>query len=183
MTVFELEQCIAQYGTEVYSFCLHLTGAREWADELYQDTFLTAMEHIEQLHNDAGANLKSYLLSVAIRLWKNKRRKAAWRRRIAPERSMDAPGGEVLMGEAELTDSIETEVLRAEERRQVQCAVDDLPEKYRMVVLLYYMEELPVAQIASLLHVLGGTVKSRLHQARKLLRQQLEVLLDDNYSK
>ena len=183
MTVFELEQCIQEYGKEVYSFCLHLTGVREWADELYQDTFLTAMEHITQLHNEAGTNLKSYLLSVAIRLWKNKRRKAAWRRRIAPEQSMDAPGGEVLTGETELTDSIETEVLRAEERRQVQRAVDTLPEKYRVVVLLYYMEELPLAQIASLLHIPSGTVKSRLHQARKLLRQQLEVLLDDNDSK
>ena len=183
MTVFELEQCIETYGKEIYSFCLYLTGAREWADELYQDTFLTAMEHITQLHNEAGTNLKSYLLSVAIRLWKNKRRKAAWRRRIAPEQSMDAPGGEVLTGETELTDSIETEVLRAEERRQVQRAVDTLPEKYRVVVLLYYMEELPLAQIASLLHIPSGTVKSRLHQARKLLRQQLEVLLDDNDSK
>ena len=183
MTVFELEQCIETYGKEVYSFCLHLTGVREWADELYQDTFLTAMEHITQLHNDAGANPKSYLLSVAIRLWKNKRRKAAWRRRIAPEQSMDAPGGEMLTDETELTDSIETEVLRAEERRQVQRAVDTLPEKYRVVVLLYYMEELPLAQIASVLRVPEGTVKSRLHQARKLLRQQLEVLLDDNDSK
>ena len=96
---------------------------------------------------------------------------------------MAAPGGEVLTGETELTDSIETEVLRAEERRQVQRAVDTLPEKYRVVVLLYYMEELPLAQIASLLHIPSGTVKSRLHQARKLLRQQLEVLLDDNDSK
>ena len=96
---------------------------------------------------------------------------------------MDASDGAVLAGEAELTDSIETEVLRAEERRQVQRAVDTLPEKYRVVVLLYYMEELPLAQIASLLHIPSGTVKSRLHQARKLLRQQLEVLLDDNDSK
>ena len=137
------------------------------------------MEHITKLHNDADANPKSYLLSVAIRLWKNKRRKAAWRKRIAPEQSMDAPGGETLTGETELTDSIETQVLRAEERRQVQRAVDALPEKYRVVVLLYYMEELPLAQIASLLHIPSGTVKSRLYQARKLLRQQLEVLLDE----
>ena len=96
---------------------------------------------------------------------------------------MDAPGGEMLTDETGLTDSIETEVLRAEERRQVQRAVDALPEKYRVVVLLYYMEELPLAQIASLLHIPSGTVKSRLHQARKLLRQQLEVLLDDKDSK
>lgn len=179
MTVFELETCIKEYGAEVYSFCLHLTGVREWADELYQDTFLTATERIQQLHNDAGANPKSYFLSVAIRLWKNKRRKAAWRKRIAPEQSMDAKDSAVLAREAELTDSIETEFLRAEERRYVQRAVDGLPEKYRVVVLLYYMEELPVAQIADLLHLPSGTVKSRLFQARKLLRKKLEVLLDE----
>ena len=92
---------------------------------------------------------------------------------------MDAPGGAIPVGEVELTDSIETEVLRAEERRQVQSAVEALPEKYRVVVLLYYMEELPLEQIASLLHIPSGTVKSRLYQARKLLRQQLEVLLDE----
>lgn len=179
MTVFELEKYIEEYGTEVYSFCLHLTGVREWADELYQDTFLTATERVQQLHNDESANLKSYFLSVAIRLWKNKRRKAAWRKRIAPEQSMDAKDGAVLAQEGELTESIETELLRAEERRYVQRAVDGLPEKYRVIILLYYMEELPVTQIADLLHIPSGTVKSRLFQARKLLRKQLEVLLDE----
>lgn len=177
MTVFELEQCIAAYGTEIYSFCLHLTGVRERADELYQDTFLVAMEHIGQLHNDAGANPKSYLLSVAIRLWKNKRRKAAWRSRIAPEQSMDAPGGDVLGADAELTESIETEVLQAEERRCVRRAVLSLPEKYRIVILLFYMEELSIEEISAVQNIPKGTVKSRLHQARKLLKQQLEVLL------
>lgn len=179
MTVFELETCIEEYGTEVYSFCLHLTGVREWADELYQDTFLTVTERVQQLHNGEDANLKSYFLSVAIRLWKNKRRKAAWRKRIAPEQSMDAKDGAVLAREAEPAESIETELLRAEERRYVQRAVDDLPEKYRVIILLYYMEELPVSQIADLLHLPPGTVKSRLFQARKLLRKQLEVLLDE----
>ena len=172
MTVFELEQCIEEYGKEVYSFCLHLTGVREWADELYQDTFLTAMEHIAQLHNEAGANPKSYLLSVAIRLWKNKRRKAAWRRRIAPEQSMDAPGGEVLTGETELTDSIETEVLRAEERRQVQRAVDDLPEKYRVIVLMYYSVDLSTKEIAEQLHISKGTVTSRLQRSSENIKEK-----------
>lgn len=55
MTVLELEQCIRAYGTEIFSFCMHLAGTREWAEELYQDTFLTAMEHIQQLHNGEGA--------------------------------------------------------------------------------------------------------------------------------
>ncbi len=177
MTVLELEQCIGAYGKEIFSFCLHLTGSREWAEELYQDTFLTAMERIRQLHNGDGANPKSYLLSVAVRLWKNKRRKAAWRSRIAPEQSLDVPGGEAVCGEEELADSIEAQVLRAEERRCVQRAVHALPEKYRVVILLFYMEELSVAESAQVLHIPEGTVKSRLNHARKLLKRRLEVLL------
>lgn len=177
MTVFELEQCIEAYGAAVYSFCLHLTGARGPAEELYQDTFLVAVERIRQLHNDGDANPKSYLLSVALRLWKNRRRKAAWRNRIAPEQSFDVPGGDAVWELAGAAASVETEVLKREQRREVRRAVAALPEKYRVAVLLFYMEELSVEEIAAVLHVPSGTVKSRLHHARKLLRNQLEVLL------
>lgn len=177
MTVFELEQCIEAHGTAVYSFCLHLTGTRELADELYQDTFLVAVEHIRQLHNDESANPKSYLLSVALRLWKNRRRKAAWRNRIAPQQSIDVPEANALCEQAGAAESAEAEVLREERRRQVRRAVAALPDKYRVVVLLFYMEELSVGELAEVLHVPAGTVKSRLHHARKLLKDQLEVLL------
>lgn len=177
MTVFELEQCIREHGTAVYSFCLYLAGTREKADELYQDTFLVATEHMGQLHSGGDANPKSYLLSVASRLWKNRRRKAAWRNRIAPEQSFDLPGGEALLEQAGAVDSTEEELLREERRREVRRAVLALPEKYRVVVLLFYMEELSVEELAEVLRIPAGTVKSRLHHARKLLKDQLEVLL------
>ena len=172
LTVCELEECIREHQPALYSLCLHLSGAREQADELYQDTFLVAMERIEQLYNNENANPKSYLLSVAVRLWKNRRRKAAWRNRIAPEQSFDA-----LWAQAGAVDSTETKVLREEQLRQVRDAVSALPEKYRVVVLLFYMEELSVEELARVLHIPAGTVKSRLYQARKLLKNRLEVLL------
>ena len=69
MTDFELEQFITEYGADIYSFCCCLTGSRQEADDLYQETFLRAIEKKQIL--DAEGNPKSYLLSVAIRLWKN----------------------------------------------------------------------------------------------------------------
>lgn len=51
------------------------------ADDLYQDTFLKAMELIPKIDNDQ--NPKSYLLSIAVHIWKNKKQKFAWRKRIA----------------------------------------------------------------------------------------------------
>ena len=44
MTDLELEQCIAEYGADIYSFCCCLTGSRQEADDLYQETFLRAVE-------------------------------------------------------------------------------------------------------------------------------------------
>ena len=70
-----MEQCIKEYGRDIYSFCRHLTRSQQEADDLYQDIFLKAMELQEKLIWQD--NPKSYLLSVAVRLWKNRRRKMA----------------------------------------------------------------------------------------------------------
>ncbi len=73
MTKQELGLCISEYGRDIYSFCKHLTNNLPEADELYQDTFLKAVELKEKI--DYGDNPKSYFLSIALRLWKNKKRK------------------------------------------------------------------------------------------------------------
>lgn len=57
-----------------------MTRSREEANDLYQDTFLKLMELGEEL--DDERNPKSYLLSIAVHIWKNRRRKYAWRQRI-----------------------------------------------------------------------------------------------------
>ena len=56
-------------------------------------------------------------------------------------------------------------------------AVLRLPDKMKVTVLLYYMEERSVEEIAEILRIPKGTVKSRLHQARKILRKELEYML------
>ena len=83
MTIQELEQFIATYGTDIYSFCVYLTGNRPEAEELYQDTFLKTLELLDKIQKDG--NPKSYLLSVAIRIWKNRNRKINRRNSIAPQ--------------------------------------------------------------------------------------------------
>ncbi|MFQ6825168.1 MAG: RNA polymerase sigma factor [Agathobacter sp.] len=77
MTIQELEQCILLYGKDIYSFCMHLAKEKESADDLYQDAFLEATKKIASIRYED--NPKSYLLSIVIRLWKNRVRKRAWR--------------------------------------------------------------------------------------------------------
>jgi len=173
MTKQELTECIDTYGRDIYSFCRHLTGNMQEADELYQDTWLKAVELLEDI-NSAG-NVKSYCLSVALRLWKNRKRKFAWRKRIAGTQDyLDEEGLEYI---SDNSPTSEERILEEERDRMVWNAVEALPEKLKTVILLYYMEELSVSQTAEAAGVPEGTVKSRLYQARKLLEQKLEGVL------
>jgi len=175
MTIQELEMCIYEYGKEIYSFCKHLTCSLQEADDLYQDTFLKAMELKDKI--DYQDNVKSYLLSIALRIWKNRRRKFAWRKRIADVQPAAEEKETTLCISTELLP--EEQILDKEKKEAVRHAVDKLPKRLCIVVLLFYMEELSVAQIASILKIPTGTVKSRLYQARKLLKKELEDILNE----
>ena len=175
MTKKELAECIDTYGREIYSFCRYLTGNVSEADELYQDTWLKVVELLERI--DPAGNMKSFCLSVALKIWNNKKRKFAWRKRIAETQDyLDGDGLEYL-GDGALTS--EEKVLEEERDALVRKAVDELPDKLKTVVLLYYMEELDTVQIAKVLKVSVGTVKSRLYHARQLLKKKLEVVLNE----
>ena len=64
-----------------------------------------------------------------------------------------------------------------EECRIVREAVRKLPDKYRIPILLFYMEELSQAEIAAVLRISESAVKTRVHRAKKLLKEKLEGLL------
>lgn len=179
MTNLELEQFITEYGREIYSFCVSLCGSRQEADDLYQDTFLTALEKIDRI--DIAGNIRSYLLSVAVRLWKNRRRKRAWRRRIAQEQELNEQTADRITAEEMQDVSVlpEERILEEERLTAVRRAVSRLPDRLRVPVLLYYMEERQIMEISEILRLPEGTVKSRLHQARKRLEKELESVLND----
>lgn len=175
MTRQQLERCIEEHGKAIYSFCRHLAGNLQEAEDLYQDTFLSAVELSDRI--DYESNPKSYLLSVAVHIWQNRKRKFAWRKRIADMRPIVDERDEE-SGEA--TDlSPEEQIIDREQAEIVQKAVHALPERLRIVVLLFYMEELSTAQIAAMMRIPKGTVLSRLHQARKLLKRELEEVFDE----
>lgn len=163
-----LEHYIEAYGTDLYSFCIRLTQNRELAEELYQDTFLAMCE--KEDWKEEG-NVKSYLLGITIKLWQNRKRKFAWRKRIAEEIPLSKEQGL----EAFSTDeNLEQHMLSKEEQEAVWKAVYKLPEQLRIVILLYYMEDFKVAEIAEKLSLSISNVKSKLMRARRYLKQELE---------
>lgn len=173
MDTDELIELVELHGKSIYGFCYKLTGNKVDTDDLYQETFLKAMELRSKL--DVSRNPKSFLISIAVRLHKNHRRKLAWRQRIAPTTEF-AAAAEISGVRLRTGDPTPEEVVMSLERSSIiQDAAHGLDDKLRLPLYMYYTAEMTVDEIAKALKIPSGTVKSRLHKARMILRDELEV--------
>ena len=155
MQACQVEQLLGSYGTELYRYCRRLAGFGPDGEDLYQQTFLRLLEL--DLVPDEGRNPRALLYSVATGLWRNEARKRG--RRAAIARPVEP----------------EAAALAAAENRDLAAAVESLPDKYRAAVLLTYGAELPLEEVARIEKLPKGTVKSRLHKARLLLKKEMEA--------
>lgn len=155
MQACQVEQLLGSYGTELYRYCRRLAGFGPDGEDLYQQTFLRLLEL--DLVPDEGRNPRALLYSVATGLWRNEARKRG--RRAAIARPVEP----------------EAAALAAAENRDLAAAVERLPDKYRAAVLLTYGAELPLEEVARIEKLPKGTVKSRLHKARLLLKKEMEA--------
>ena len=156
-------QLVDEYGPAVYRLCLSLAFSREDGEDLFQDTFLKALERPRKL---AEGDPRRFLFSTALSLWRSRKRKYARRERIAPTSPLEDSTG-LQAG------SPEEDVLIREENAQVRSVVAALPEKYRLPLVLYYSMEMKINEIAETLALPAGTVKRRLHTARQLVERGL----------
>ena len=148
-----VEDAFQKYGDRMFSAAFSICRNREDADDVVQDTFLKY--HIKNLQYMDETHLKAWLLRVAINRAKDITA-AFWRR--------NRVSWEAYMEELEFTQPEDRSLFRA---------VMALPEKYRLVLHLYYYEECSIREIASLLHTGEGTIKSRLSRGRTLLKTML----------
>ena len=171
MTRQEFAELIERDGKAVYSFCSHLTGNRDEADDLYQETMLKAMECHERINDEFGSP-RSFLMGIATKSWKNRKRMYARRQRIAPKGYVEDENFF-----RELSDggsSPEEAYISWEMCRLVRMEIAKLKEKYRIPVYLYYSAGLTIEEIATSLGIPKGTVKSRLHTARTMIGKKME---------
>ena len=156
MNAKELEECIDDFGTDIYRFCLKLCADKADAEDLYQQTFLKALE--TQWTLDWEKNPKALFFSLAHNLWKSDRRKQARRNTIAPRSNFDEEGEMVLHSE----ESIEESYLQKELLAEVDQIIQTLPEKFKVPLILFYLSGCSIEQIAAIIRKPPGTVKSRL---------------------
>ena len=166
MTVAEFEHFLEAYERDVFTFCKHLAINPETARDLYQETALAAFEMIDRIDKDN--NPKSLLFAIAAGKWKNMRRKYHRRQTIAPEFPL-----EEWTNTATTQNPTEDTAQKAIEQQAVHNAISEMKDKFRIPLILHYFDNCSTEEIAQICKIPAGTVKSRLHKARELLRKQL----------
>lgn len=171
----EFEQFVSDNGKDILRFCRIISCDKEMGDELYQDTMLKLLEKCKKL--DCEQNVKSYALSVSVLLWKNQKKKYANRSRLVQVDSINRLESEgVLDIKDEASPGPEDYIMNESEKVTIQKVVAGLPEKYRIPIQMYYSANMSVSEIARIVRIPEGTVKSRMNKARTLLKKELEAL-------
>ena len=149
----DLDALFQTYGDMVYRLALVRTRSAADAEDVVQEVFLRCLRSNPSFQN--AEHQKAWLIKVTVNCSKSLLG-SAFRRHSVPEDAM----GE-LVSEDEAPDST------------VYDAVMKLPEKYRTAIHLYYYEEYSVKEIAAAMRTTESTVKSWLHRARGLLKEEL----------
>ncbi len=148
------QSAIDRYADMVYRLALTQMKNRTDADDLFQEVFVRLVSHIQEL--ESWEHVKAWLIRVTINCAK-KHYGQYWNKNVD---YMDEP--------ERLSD--QTQSYEIAEEHPVRAAVRKLPPKYRLIVHLYYYEELSMAEIAGLTKQRESTVKSQMHRAREMLR-------------
>jgi RNA polymerase sigma-70 factor (ECF subfamily) len=168
------EEEALEYADQVYQVARHLAGSREDAEELMQETYARAFRSWRSY--EPGTNMRAWLLRILTNINIDRGRR---KQRHPQERSLD-------VGEYSLYDRLEetaagggsTEedeerLLRRLSQSDIVDALKALPHDFRDVLVLVDLGEFSYQETAEILSVPIGTVMSRLHRARRMLRQSL----------
>jgi RNA polymerase sigma-70 factor (ECF subfamily) len=143
------------------------------SEDLAQETFINAFRGIRDFRRDSS--LKTWLLHVALNVWRNELRRRFTAKRAAHEVPLENPES----GEEEISlrieaDELLNDLLREERRRFIVQELRKLPPQMRRCMLLRVVQDLKYREIAAILRISIDTVKSQLFQARQRLKETLE---------
>ena len=168
-------ELVEQYQDRIFNTCWRICGSLEDARDITQDAFLKALTSISDFHGKSA--FYTWLFRIAVNMALSHRRKMKHRATTSLDRSMDQSGSQAeglagRMVETKAGDPA-AQVQEAELATLAVKALQELEDDHRAVVVLRDIEGMDYRDIASILGIATGTVKSRLHRARMALRMAL----------
>ena len=164
---------VQRYQRQVYNLAYRMLGNAEDAGDLVQDTFLRAYGALASFRQDAS--FLTWLYKIASNLCIDQLRSRKSRSALSLEVELEE--GREPAADLRQTGPEECAV-RDAVQDVVQHAIYNLPEKYRLVVIMRHLQDMSVDEIANALDMPNGTVKTHLFRAREMLRGRLRPVLE-----
>jgi RNA polymerase sigma-70 factor (ECF subfamily) len=162
-------ELVCRYQDRLYNTMVHVTGSAEDARDVVQDAFVQAFLKLETFQRNSAFFTWLYRIAFNTAVSHGRRRKPT----LSVEGVREATGQEPVDDGEAPGDRLEQQ----ERVCQVQTALSTLSEEYRAVLVLREMDGLDYETISELLDLPVGTVRSRLHRARSLMRERLKEVL------
>lgn len=161
----EFEELALPYMDSFYNVALRMTGNEVEAQDLVQDAYLRALRFFDKFQK--GTNFKAWIFKIIKNIYINKYRKES-----KTPQMLDVSDAEVT-GLLSTPNTPEEEIFNDLLDDDVTKALDALPDDFRLTLILSDIEGFSYKEIAEILDCPIGTVMSRLHRGRKLLRKYL----------
>ena len=168
----EFEQQVLGHVDSMYRVALRMTKSPADAEDLVQDSLIKAVRAADQF--EVGTNLRAWLIRILTNTFINKYKRGVLERSVFDQKSPDpvSDGWTSVATLAAIKDP-ESHALRPILVDEIQRALDAIPEDFRLAVLLVDVQELSYKEAADVLGCPIGTVMSRLHRGRRLLKDHL----------
>ncbi len=164
------EELVLRYQTQVYNLCYRMTGNAEDAADLTQDVFVKVWKHLGSFQFDSSFSTWLYRLATncCLDFLRSQKRKPT----ISLVVENEEDGEQTIDIEAD-GPTPEEQVISREEREELLWAMNQLDDEQRQILTLRVVNDLSYTDIAEILNIKEGTVKSRLSRARENLRKKL----------
>lgn len=166
--ILSLEALYEKYKNQIYTLCIRLTLNKDSAEDLFCDTWAKVAEKYGHINHEK--NQMNWIYTVCLNIY----RKSVSRRK--PLTFFD-DYTEMMLIKSDDADA-ESALAEQETSAQLQKALANLKDKYRVPVTLFYFKDLSYNDIASIMNIPLSTVKFRLNQAKVLLRKEMEAYLE-----
>lgn len=168
-------ELVRRFQGRVTNLISRVLNDRNGSDDLAQEVFVRVFVHRRNYRR--GSKFSTWLFTIAANLAKNEIRRRVRRRNWFSLDALQEMLGDSASQLADKTEGHDTGLEREQLRDEVGKAIATVPEKYRLALVLRDIEGLPYEEIAEVLGIPGGTVRSRINRARGMLKRKLQPLL------
>lgn len=166
------DELLRRHEKQIYSFAYRMTQNYDDANDIAAEAFIKAFQALDRFRGDA--NFSTWIFRIVTNIFLDRRKRSKSYVNVSLDEYIELEENSVAR-QLEDPSPDPLEMLEESERNDVlQSAIDELPDYQRLMVLLFHIQGLSYEEIAGIVELPIGTVKSRLNRARLALREKLE---------